>query len=60
MNTLNDPMHETKTVTSPNNYMLEVEQLSCCVLGETSPHVTKEFSLKTARVMDRILCAIGY
>lgn len=53
-------MNETKTVTAPNNYMLEVEQLSCCVLGETSPHVTKEFSLKTARVMDRILCAIGY
>ena len=53
-------MNETKTITAPNNYMLEVEQLSCCVLGEKRPHVTKEFSMKTARVMDRILGAIGY
>ena len=51
---------ETKTVTVPDNYMLEVEQLSRCVLGEASPRVTKEFSLKVARVMDRILEAIGY
>jgi len=51
---------ETKTVTAPNNYMLEVEQLSRCVLKEAIPHVTKEFSLKVARVMDRILNEIGY
>ena len=49
-----------KTVTAPNNYMLEIEQLSRCILGEESPHVTKEFSLKVARVMDRILTEIGY
>ena len=51
---------ETKTVTAPNNYALESEQLSLCVLGEARPHVTKEFSLLTARVTDRILQAIGY
>ncbi len=51
---------ETKTVTAPNNYMLEVEQLSRCVLGEEVPHVTKDFSLKVARVMDRILKESGY
>ena len=51
---------ETKTVTAPNNYALESEQLSLCVLGEAKPHVSKEFSLLTARVTDRILQAIGY
>lgn len=51
---------ETKTVTAPNNYKLEVEQLSRCVLKVATPHVTKEFSLKVARVMDRILNEIGY
>ena len=51
---------ETKTVTAPNNYMLESEQLSRCVLGMETPHVTKEFSLLAARVTDRILEAIGY
>ena len=51
---------ETKTVTAPSNYMLEIEQLSLCVLGEARPHVTREFSLKVARVMDRILKEIGY
>lgn len=51
---------ETKTVTVPNNYMLESEQLSRSILGEETPHVTKEFSLMTARVTDRILKAIGY
>ena len=51
---------ETKTVTAPNNYALESEQLSLCVLGEAKPHVSREFSLLTARVTDRILQAIGY
>jgi len=51
---------ETKTVTAPNNYMLESEQLSRCILFGEKPHVTKEFSLLTARVTDRILEAIGY
>lgn len=50
----------TRTVTASNNYMLEVEQQSLCVLGEAVPHVTGAFSLRVARVMDRILNAIGY
>ena len=51
---------ETKTVTAPNNYALETEQLSRCILFGEKPHVSKEFSLLTARVTDRILNAIGY
>ncbi len=51
---------ETKTVVVPNNYALEVEQLSRCILYGETPHVSRDFSLKTARVTDRILRAIGY
>ncbi len=51
---------ETKTVSVPNNYMLEVEQLSRCILTEEKPLVTKDFSLLAARVTDRILQAAGY
>ena len=51
---------ETKTVTAPNNYMLEVEQLSRCILTGEKPFVSKDFSLMAARVTDRILDAIGY
>ena len=51
---------ETKTVTAPNNYMLEVEQLSRCILTGEKPLVSRDFSLLAARVTDRILDAIGY
>ncbi len=51
---------ETKTVTAPNNYALEAEQLSRCILFGEQPHVSKAFSLLTARVTDRILKEIGY
>ena len=51
---------ETKTVTAPNNYALEVEQLSRCILTGEAPHVNKEFSLLVARVTDRILKETGY
>ena len=51
---------ETKTVHAPQNYSLEVEQLSRCILFGEKPHVSREFSLKVARVTDRILSRIGY
>ena len=57
---IRDGVKETKTVTAPNNYMLEAEQLSMCVLTGEKPHVSKEFSLLVARVADRILEKIGY
>lgn len=51
---------ETKTFTAPNNYALETEQLSRCILYGEKPHISSEFSLMTARVTDRILREIGY
>ena len=53
-------VRETRTIPVPNNYMLEVEQLSRCILTEEKPHVSGDFSLCVARVSDRILKAIGY
>ena len=47
-------------MTAPNNYALESEQLSRCILTGEKPHVSKDFSLLVARVTDRILREIGY
>ena len=51
---------ETKRLTAPNNYQLEVEQLGRCIAAGETPHVSREFSLRVARTTDRILRAAGY
>lgn len=43
-----------------NNYVLEVEQFSKCVLGLDQPLVTNEFSLLVAEVIDDVLKEINY
>ena len=50
----------TKTVTAPQNYALEVEQLGQCITGEETPCVSEDFSLKNVRILERILKQIGY
>lgn len=47
-------------VSTPDNYCLEVQQLGNCILNGEEPHVSHEFSLKNARVIDKILKEIGY
>ncbi len=49
-----------KTVFVPHNYCLEVEQLGRCILGEEKPHVTPEFSMKNAELIDALLKDMGY
>ena len=44
----------------PQNYSLELEQLNRCILNGETPHVTPEFSIKNAELMDRIFREIGY
>lgn len=51
---------QTRSVQVPHNYALEIEQLSRCILYGETPHVTPEFSLRNAELMDRILQEIGY
>lgn len=55
-----DAGEEVKTVSTPDNYLLEAEQMSLCAMGKAKPHVTKAFSLKNAKLMEKILTAIGY
>ena len=49
-----------KTIYVPQNYALEVEQLSRCILYGEKPHVTPEFSIKNAELIERILQEIDY
>ena len=55
-----DGQETVKTVTAPQNYRLEVEQLGRCILNGEKPHVSKEFSVANSRVLHRILEKIGY
>ncbi len=48
------------TVEVPDNYQLEIEQLTSCILKGDRPHVSHEFSLRNARTMDRVLKSMGY
>lgn len=50
----------TKTIRVPQNYQLEVEQFSRCVMGREPAHVDAEFSLSLAGVLDEVLRQIGY
>ena len=44
----------------PQNYSLEISQLGRCILSSEKPHITPEFSIKNAALMDTILSEIGY
>ena len=55
-----DGKEEIKSVFAPQNYRLEVEQLGRCITDGETPHVSHEFTLKNARLIDKILEEIGY
>lgn len=55
-----DGVCETKTVPTPNNYRLEVEQLGRCISEGEKPFVSNAFSLREARTIDRVLKDMGY
>ena len=44
----------------PQNYALEVAQLGRCILDGETPHISEEFSVKNAEVIDRVLAEIGF
>ena len=50
----------TRYVDVPQNYSLEVAQLGRCISDGEQPHVSAEFSIATARTLDKILEAMGY
>ena len=49
-----------RKVTIPQNYSLEIEQLGRCILSGEAPHVTPEFSLRNAELMDKVFEEIGW
>jgi len=55
-----DGVRETRTVETPHNYCLEVEQLGRCITDGEKPLVSEEFSLAHVRTIERILKEIGY
>lgn len=53
-------VEKVKTVNCLHNYRLEVEQLGRCITDGETPWVSGEFTVKNARIMDRILKEINY
>ncbi len=49
-----------RKVSNPQNYSLEIAQMCRCIKGEETPHITSEFSIKNAELMDKVLMEIGY
>ena len=55
-----DNKSETFVVDTLNNYIEEVNQMNRCIESGEPIHVTNEFSLKNARVIDKLLNSCGY
>lgn len=56
---VNDEVIERK-VTVPQNYALEISQLGRCILDGETPHITPEFSIQNAELMDKVFEEIGW
>ena len=50
----------TRFVDVPQNYSLEIAQLSRCITEGEQPLVSADFTLANARTLDKVLAAIGY
>ena len=57
---LKNGREEVKTVSVPQNYSLEVEQLGRCITEGEKPHVSREFTVATLTTIEKILGQIGY
>ncbi|MCR4625591.1 MAG: Gfo/Idh/MocA family oxidoreductase [Lachnospiraceae bacterium] len=55
----NDGVIERK-ISVPQNYSLEIENMSRCILYGDKLHVTPDFSIKNAELIDKVLKEIGY
>ncbi len=50
----------TPAINAGQNYMLEIEQLGRCIENGETPHITADFSIRNAELIDKILDQIGY
>ena len=48
------------TVNAGQNYMLEVEQLGRCIENGEAPHISSDFTIRNAKLLDMVLGKIGY
>ncbi len=51
---------EEKRLVIPQNYSLEISQFGRCILQGERPHITPEFSVANAELIDRVLRESGY
>ncbi|SEQ26494.1 Predicted dehydrogenase [Lachnospiraceae bacterium NE2001] len=49
-----------RKISVPHNYSLEIEQFSRCIIQGEKPHITSDFSIKNAELIDSVLEEIGY
>lgn len=49
-----------RSINTPQNYTLEVTNLGNAILKKEKPHVSKDFSLKNAKLLDSLLEAMDY
>ena len=56
----NDKGDETFIVETENNYIEEIIQMNKCIENGEEAYVSNEFSLKNARVLDKLLNTCGY
>jgi len=57
---ISDGKRIDRTVHAEQNYSLEIEQLGRCIENGETPHITEEFSVRNAGLLDTILSKIGY
>lgn len=51
---------ETKTISTPDNYGLEIEQFGRCIADGEAPYVSNAFTVRNAKVVEQIHQKIGY
>jgi predicted dehydrogenase len=55
-----DGQEIVRNIHARQNYTLEAEQLSRCIENGEVPHISPDFSIKNARLLDEILEKIGF
>jgi len=55
-----DGKTEVKTVSTPDNYGLEIEQFGRCITDGETPYVSNDFTVMNAKVVEKIHRTIGY
>jgi predicted dehydrogenase len=49
-----------RKISVPQNYSLEIAQLNSCILNGEPQHITPDFSIRNAELMDEVFRKIGY